>query len=279
MKIFNFNRGVASWLRLILVCLTTGCVFTSCNDDDSEIVVSEPFDPSKPIVINSFTPESGGAYEQIIIKGSNFGDSKENVSLTIGGKDAVVINVVSDKIYAFVPPQAFSGEINLTVFDASGNAHTAVGPKAFIYESLPVVGTLCGYQNDNDTQGELWGSFDICAGFNAEGTLAIDPLNHDKVYVVYDKSAGMIAQLDLAARECTPLMNANKFQTARLRNVDFSLDGKYMLVSTDRDDQGFNSTSVWIVTRNTDDSFSNNSSAQPLVAYKQCNGVAVHPMQ
>lgn len=278
MKNDYLTKKAAAVVRVMMVCLVCCGLFTSCKDDEPETVMSVPFDPSQPITIASFTPESGSAYEQIIIKGSNFGDNKENVSLLIGGKEAVVINVTSELIYAFVPPQAFTGEIVLTVYDERGNAHTAVSSKNFVYEALPVVGTLCGYQNDNDSQGEQWGSFDICTGFNAEGTLAIDPLYPNRVYITYDKGAGMIAQLDLEARECTPLMTANKFNSRRLRNVDFSLDGKYMLVSTDRDDQGDKSTSVWIVTRNADGTFSDRSSCQPLVAYKQCNGVAVHPV-
>lgn len=73
-------------------------------------------------------------------------------------------------------------------------------------------------------------------------------------------------------------MSPNKFQNQRLRNIAFSNDGKYMLVSTDRADNGNKSTSVWIVTRNADGTFSDKSSCQSLVAYKQCNGVAVHPV-
>jgi hypothetical protein len=51
-----------------------------------------------------------------------------------------------------------------------------------------------------------------------------------------------------------------------------------MLVATDRDDAGQQSTSVWIVTRNRDGSFSNSSPRQVLAAYKQCNGASVHPV-
>ena len=265
------SRFAVVGLMCILVSLAT-----SCKDDDAD-TSAVPFDPSQPVVITSFTPEGGGSQDQIIIKGKNFGIDKTKVKLTIGGKEAVVVNVMSDKLYGIVPQRAFTGEIALTVFDEGGTPHTAVAEKHFAYEAQTVVGTLCGYRNDNDSQGELWGSFDVCTGFNSEGTLAIDPLYPERVYVCYD--AGMkIAQLDLDKRECTLLMSANKFQQQRLRNVDFSLDGKYMLVSTDRADQDLKSTSVWIVTRNSDGTFSDRSSCQPLVAYKQCNGVAVHPV-
>lgn len=279
MDFLSFRNRLKSGWRQVFIAVIAGAFLAGCSDNNETTVVDvTPFNPSMPVTISSFIPESGSAYEQIIIKGSNFGTKKENVSLVIGGKDAVVINVMPDKIYAFVPPQAFSGEITLTIFDDNGNTQSTTSAKNFTYEALPVVGTLCGYQNDNDTQGELWGSFDICAGFNYEGTMAIDPLYPNRVYIVYDTGNGFIAQLDLESRESSRLMTANKFQNKRLRNVDFTLDGKYMIVSTDRDDNNFQSTSLWIVERNADGTFSDRSSTQPLAAYKQCNGIAVHPV-
>ena len=275
MKILNLKNRVA---KLALWAMGISMVFgvTSCKDD-SQDTTTIPFDPNQPVVITSFTPDKVGSYDQMIIYGKNFGTDKENVSLTLGGKKAVVINVMSDKLYAMVPSLALSGEISLTVSDGQGHSVTGVSPVNFTYDVQTVVGTLCGYQNDNDTQGELWGSFDICAGFNYEGCMAIDPLYPDKVYIAYD-GGNKIVELDMTARTCTLLIAANVFQNRRLRNIDFTLDGQYMLVSTDRDDLGFTSPSVWIVSRNPNGTFSNTSSAQVIASYKQCNGVAVHPV-
>lgn len=260
------------------VMLLLAISVASCKSDE-KIEAGTPFNPSLPVSISGFSPESGGYQEQIIVKGSNFGTDKESVSLRIGGKDAVLVSVMSDKLYGFIPSGAFSGEIEVTVTDPrSGKTYTATAPQKFNYERKTVVGTLCGYQNENDDQGERWGSFDICSGFNAEGCMAFDPLHPERLYITYDRGEGFIGQLDLEARESTRLMNANKFGNKRLRNIAFTLDGKYMLVSTDRDDNGQKSTSVWIVTRSADGTFSDKSSCQPLVAYRQCNGVAVHPI-
>lgn len=281
MKFLNLTKKLEHLCRIMAVGVLFGLAVTACSDDDdSGSASTTPFDPAKPVVISSFTPESGGSQEQIIVNGQNFGTDKDRVSLTIGGKPAVVVNVMSDKLYAFVPPMAFNGEVAVTVYDDDEVAHTAVADKKFIYEAQDVVGTLCGYQNDNDSQGEVMGSFDECAGFASEGTLAIDPLYPDRMYMCMDggNSGNKIVQLDLEKREASVLMSANIFQNHRLRNIAFSNDGQYMLVSTDRDDNGFSSTSVWIVTRNANGTFSNASSCQRLVAYKQCNGVAVHPV-
>lgn len=275
MKLPKLQKALGNILLGFIAALLCGFA-VSCKDDD-ENTTNVEFDPSKPVVITGFTPETGGYEEQIIVKGQNFGTDKNRVTLTIGGIKAVVINVMSDKLYGIVPARAFSGEIVVTVTDAEGNQYSGKSEKNFVYQAQKVVGTLCGYQNDNDTQGEQWGSFDICSGFNSEGCLAFDPLYPNRLYICYD-GAHKIAQLDLDTREASLLMSANKFGDRRLRNIDFTADGKYMLVSTDRDDNGQKSTSVWIVTRNSDGTFSDRSSCQPLVAYKQCNGVAVHPV-
>lgn len=260
-----------------LASLGIALTAVSCSDSDKNDGIAA-YDPAGTLEISGFTPEEGGYQDQIIIYGSNFGNNKDNVSLRIGGKEAVVVSVASDKLYAFVPSGAFSGEIELTVTDDSGNgAKTIVSGKKFNYIRKKVVGTLVGYQNEQDDQGEIWGSFDIAAGFNAEGCLKFDPLNPNILYAVYDRGDGFVAQLDLAGRTATKLLDANRFQNQRLRNIDFTIDGKYMLVSTDRADNSNHSTSVWVVERGGNGSFSGRT-PQVLYAYKQCNGVAVHPV-
>lgn len=268
------------WLALV------GGFVAACSDDD-KIDVDKPYDPSQPVVITSFTPESGSYQENIIVKGQNFGNDKNLVTLKIGGKEAVIVNVLYDKLYAYIPSGAFTeadessnlytGTVELSV-TYGHNTQTATAPKKFRYLPKRVVGTLCGYQNENDSQGEVWGSFDIAAGFNAEGCMTFDPLYPNRLYIAYDRGEGFLAQLDLDSRTSTRLMSASKFQNSRLRNIAFTLDGKYMLVSTDRDNSTYTAPSVWIVERNSDGTFSDRSSPQLLAAYKQCNGVAVHPI-
>ncbi len=253
------------------------CVVVSCKDDNAAND-SEPFNPSQGIKVTSFIPESGGYQDQIIVYGQNFGNDTTGVSLTIGGKKAVLVSVKPDKLYGYVPSGAFSGEVEVSVKDASGNVHSGKCDKTFNYERKTVVGTLCGYQNENDSQGEVFGSFSTCSGFRDAGCMTFDPLYPERLYIAYDRGDGFIQELDMNKRETKVLMSASKFQTHRLRNIAFSLDGKYMLVSTDRDDNGTKTTSVWIVTRNADGTFSDKSSCQPLVAYKQCNSVSVHPV-
>ncbi len=149
-----------------------------------------------------------------------------------------------------------------------------------IGESPITVGTLCGYKLADDSQGTVYGPFETASGFNYEGSMAFDPLYPNRLYIAYDgyPNYGEIVQLDLETNTHTLLMSKSKFENKRVRNCAFTKDGQYMLVSTDRDDNGYKSPSVWIVKRNDDGTFSDESSMKLLAAYKQCNCVAVHPV-
>lgn len=276
----NRLKNFASLVCSCLLVLLTGLV-SSCKDDDGPAEV--PFDASKPVVVSDFSPKEGGYQDQLLIYGQNFGNDREALTVTIGGKKAVVVSVRNDLIYCYVPSGAFTGEIVVTVTN-DGHDYSGEAATRFAYARKTVVGTLCGYQNENDSQGENIGSaanpvsFADVAGFNAEGCMAFDPLYPNRLYIVYDRGDGFIQQLDLANRTSQRLMSSSKFQNTRLRNIDFTLDGKYMLVSADRDDNSRHSTSVWIVARNANGTFSDASNTQVLAAYRQCNGVAVHPV-
>ncbi len=108
MKFKSITYTVGKFFCGACLMLVAGLV-ASCSDDD-KIDVNTPYDPSQPVVITGFTPESGGYQEQIIVKGQNFGNDKSIVGLTIGGKKAVIVSVLADKLYAYIPASAFSKE-------------------------------------------------------------------------------------------------------------------------------------------------------------------------
>lgn len=52
---------------------TLACaMFAACSDKDAGSL-GVAFDPSKPIVVDDFYPDSGGVATSMIISGSNFG--------------------------------------------------------------------------------------------------------------------------------------------------------------------------------------------------------------
>ncbi len=153
---------------------------------------------------------------------------------------------------------------------------------AFVAASVSeaVVATLCGFRNENDDQGENYGNFDVTSGFMTEGSLVFDPLYPNRLYCIQDGFGfgNKIVEIDLEKQTHTLLMSQHKFGNKRLRNASFTLDGKYMIVSQDSNDNGFETPSLWIVQRNDDGTFNDESPTAVLAAYRQCNGVAVHPV-
>ncbi len=174
---------------------TTGCESSTTVEDYYGVQPSAPFDPSKPVTITEFTPTSGSVGQQICIKGSNFGNDTSMVHVTIGGKEAVVVNVKNEAIYAYVPSAAYDkiegltlkGSVAVTVSNKTGKA-----PGFFTYERKMVVGRLCGkfYEKESDVvwaDGSFASNIEDVSGFKNDGVMQFSPYNHDHLFIVYDQ--------------------------------------------------------------------------------------------
>lgn len=271
------NNYLNQWRKLpfALFMLVLACCFAAC-DSEKEVATDGVYDPNRPVVVSGFTPAKGGVGQKLVIYGENFDTDTTKTHVTIGGIPAVVINAKSNAIYCFVPAKAYSGEVEVTCGNGD-NAQTGTAPTKFEYEKKMTVGTLFGYRNQNDDQGWKDGTFETYAGIREDCFLKFDPLNHKHLYMAFDKAD--IQLVDLEKRTVKTVMSRSMFENTRIRSVDFTLDGKYMVVATDRDDRGEGrSPSVWIVTRNADGSFTNESPHQILASYMQCNGASIHPI-
>ena len=261
------------------------CCFVSCSDDD-DVAVQE-YDPNTPVTITDFLPKSGGANDRLIIYGENFGNDTSKVKVTIGGQKATLISVKSnvkgneDGLYCFVPQGAFSGEIQITVGDETTGAQTATAAEKFEYERKMVVGRLCCYRNEYDDQGWNDGPFSTCTGFAADGEMKFDPKYPNRMYIGYDQGSPGIQVVDFDKQTVESIMGYTKFNNRnRIRSIDFTSHNgvDYMIVSVDEDRSQQRSPSVYIVRRNDDGTFDENSDTQLLAAYKQCNGAYIHPV-
>lgn len=281
----NMKKEMFKSLLWLLPAAFAFCM-SSCKDD-TEDATNVPFDASKPVVITDFTPKEGGAYQKLLIYGENFGTDASLVKVTIGGKDAVVISVKSTYIYCFVPSGAFSGEIVVSIGEGD-NIVTATASTIFNYEKNMVVSTLCGFRNTRDDQGWRDGPFDgednvRCCGFAEDGRLYFDPLNKNHLYICYDGHKA-IQLIDLEERYLSSPLSLNTVPNSRIRSITFNKaseyadEAEYMIVAIDYDGQGTSSPSVYIIKRNEDGTFDDNSDIQLLASYKQCNGAIVHPI-
>ncbi len=249
------------WLAAMLILS-----FTGCNDDDSVEKVAEPYDPSQPVLVTSFTPETGGVGQRLVIYGENFGNDPDSIHVFIGGKEAIVIGVQGESLYCIVPEKAYSGEIEIYF----GGELLASADQAFDYQRKMVVSTLIGYKNERDDQGWVDGSFDEAVGFREPSFMKFDPLNPKHLYISYDNGPG-IYLINFEDSTVTQHLTAAAGNWHRLRSIDFTKDGQYMIVSQDQGDQNGISTSIMSRANGFKD-------PQVLTTSKQCNGASIHPI-
>ncbi len=99
-------------IRTMLVGLLA-CSMMSCSEDlDIQIVgvKGEPHDSSKPIKITDYSPKEGGAGQQMVIYGENFGNDPSIIKVAVGGNEAVVISAAGNAIYCTIPSKPTTTE-------------------------------------------------------------------------------------------------------------------------------------------------------------------------
>ncbi len=273
-------RKVMQECRWILLALCTIC-FWSCKDDEESGSTALPYDPSKPVEITDFTPDSGGGNSFIVIYGKNFGVDKSAVKLTIGGKNAVVINVLGDCMYAIVPQKAFKGNFVLTVGNGE-QAQTVEAEKKFNYTRSMVVSTLCGKKEENGSYEVKNGPFDDCGGIDKPTWFSFDPENKDILYLEQDPESGdrPLRVLDLKNKYIYTNTNVN---LSRPRTITWALgkgDGlkDTMIIACDRGGDTDVNNYYLVRDRNKAVHEQFNVTPQPLMEGKACNGSAVHPV-
>lgn len=88
----HVKHGGIYWILSFILGLS------ACKDSISE-EGNIPYDPSLPVAITGFTPDSGAVKTQMVIEGENFGTDTSLVKVFIGGKKAVLISAKSNFIY------------------------------------------------------------------------------------------------------------------------------------------------------------------------------------
>lgn len=260
------------WILLILFTVS----LYSCKDEASR-EEALPYDPNKPVEIIDFTPDTGGGNTFIVIAGKNFGIDISLLKLTVGGKNAKIINVLGDYIYAIVPPKAFEGNFVLTVGEGE-QAQTVEAEKKFNYQRQMVVSTLCGHVDEKGHYDIKNGPFEDCGGFDEPTWFSFDPQNKDILYLTQDEGTKPMRVFDLKNQQVySTILNID-----RPRTITWALgkDGiqDTMIIASDRGgDQDVNN---WYLVRDktkpAHEAF--NVTPQPMMIGKQCNGSAIHPI-
>jgi len=262
----NWFQGLMLWT---FIALSLGLV--GCKDDNQQVADALPFDPSRPVIVSDFQPKSGGMGQRLVIYGQNFGNDATNVSVSIGGKEAKVINVEGESLYCLVPRQAFGGNIEVRV-GSQDKVVVGKAEKLFDYQRKMVVSTIIGYRNARGDEPWKDGKFKdpdetkMASGFWEPSFLKFDPANPKHLWMTFDNNNGLYL---INFADSTVTKKRSDFD--RPRSIDFTLDSKYMIIAEDRGGENDRATYRLSRDRNWQD-------REILTTYRQCNGASVHPV-
>jgi hypothetical protein len=100
----NSKKIIIKLKALLVATMATACVcslvFVSCGDEDKSGAVH---DPSKPIVLTSFMPDSGRIKEMVLLDGDNFGTDTSKIRVFFNTKEAKALGSTGTRILALVP--------------------------------------------------------------------------------------------------------------------------------------------------------------------------------
>ena len=167
-------------------------VLTGCNsDDESGGGAQAAYDPSKPVTLTDFMPDSGRIREKVMIKGSNFGNDKSKITVFFNDglvdRKATVIGIDNSTIYCLAPRQEpGQNAIKVTTAYKPDDTATLAG-RAFGYSQAEVVTTISGSTTNGGTDdGTLAeAKFSYMHGVGAIGDEAMLIFQRDNASVRY----------------------------------------------------------------------------------------------
>lgn len=255
------------WHLLVLLFIL-GVV--GCKDDKDDSRASAIYDPSQPVTITSFTPETGSGGAQFLIFGSNFGSDVSKIKVTVNDKEAVLISSNGTCLYCFVPRKAGVGKVKVTV-GREPNEQEVISEKDFLYQPSLVVKSLIGYV-DIDGQSTIKdGNFQE-AQFQAPYWLEMD--EEGILYLLEDLQG--LRKIDMINEKVTTLWRTGS-GVNHPRSIAFNSDHSKLFIFNDQDasDEG---VAVAISERSKDPQKEDFSSWNTLVRMKSCCGGDVHPV-
>jgi DNA-binding beta-propeller fold protein YncE len=277
-----------TWQTLSVLGLVLFFLFKGCRDPQEAPPV--PHDPSKPITMASFKPDTARVATQMLIWGTNFGCEKAKVDVTIGDKKAVVIGVNDTLIYCLVP--SFKGSESIVTDDegnqwAGGQVKVQIGnqevvsAESVVYSFSRNVSTFLGFTDQDGNSARLDGVFEK-AQFDTPAWLAFDedtPEGTDRNFFLIEESTapswsnGSVRFVDMQAQEVTTVLRAGG-DVGRPRTIAYTLDYDTMIIANDAG--GWADIGTLIMVR---DPVSRRFSSgwETAMNHKQCNGGAIHP--
>lgn len=174
-------------MRMIVPMLMAIGALLSCSDKAGSGM--EGFDPSKPIEVSGFYPDSGGIATPIIIEGANFGRDTTGMSVyfvdTVGDRyRAGLVSSNGSRIYAMVPSGlTYKRQMRIQVErkDPNGKTYSGEAKDIFMYRTQTTVTTVVGQPAPNDGNIKTVGGDLATATLSAPAYLALD--DEDNIFI------------------------------------------------------------------------------------------------
>lgn len=172
--------------KILMVGVLACAIFASCSDKDTS-TAGAAFDPSKPIVVDDFYPDSGGVATSMIISGSNFGTDTAGLRVMYVDEDGIehrggLVSSNGEKIYCTVP-KGLTYKRNIAIKVMRGEGEKAISgeaPNKFIYRTQTAVTTVVGQPN-SEVQPTVPGTL-TSTTLSAPAYICLD--NEDNIFIV-----------------------------------------------------------------------------------------------
>jgi DNA-binding beta-propeller fold protein YncE len=184
-------------------------VAAGCGKDDSESGENydRPHDTTKPVIVTNIGPSEGGYGTRVVVSGSNFGNDATKVKLYYNDKEAAIMKLQDNAIYAMTPKQpGDTSVIRVAVEegrDATGEPiykeGTLEGLK-FVYHIKSNVTTVTGKVGVS----ALADGFGIDASFGRPSALSCD--DEGNLFITDDWGGQAIRYFSVADNKLTTLM-------------------------------------------------------------------------
>ncbi len=267
-------------IRCMMLALCFAVGLTGCSESDDDMAA--PYDPTQPVKITDFTPKSGGGKMKMVIYGKNFGTDKSLVRVTIGGKEALLINVKNNALYCQTPDRCFEGTIEVTVGDQQ-----AVSFDKYEYEPQMVVSDLCG-EVDELGKGDVISEprpFDDCGKIEKPFWFSFDPLHPHILYLTQANKTIRVLDLknEMIYSKFVDVDTDSRLWTITWTQTDYDHDGEIerdMIISTPQNKSADKRGNIIIPRAPVQPDgleYLNDTGYKMMTRIQTCQTVAIHP--
>ncbi len=185
------------FLFIILLSLLIACE-SSSDPETNEF--DRPHNPSQSVRVDGIGPTKGGLGTKVVVSGNNFGNDKEKVTLLFNDREALILRVQDNAIYALVPKQP--GEFSTIKVIVDGK-EAVLEDTQFKYFIKAVVTTIAGRWNVASNPPIDGPALD--ATFYRPAKIAVDDIGN--VIVADDQSGARMRLISTAENKMTTVLN------------------------------------------------------------------------